>query len=166
MNANFTIWSDGSGYKDGFGGWAVRVKSGDGAYDVFRMGCMMGTTVDRMELTGMLEGLQVIFEWFQVQASSSGVRRDADDAPRPQVKIYSDRENLVLSIKRVYDRSNALDLWARFACYEQFMTVTAEHVMRETDFPEFVMADLHASSGRLIAKNYAESVDVPPHLLL
>lgn len=164
MNANFTVWSDGSGYKDGFGGWAVRVRSENGEYDLFRMGCMAGTTVDRMELTGMLEGLQVVFEWFQ--AAGNRFTRDADDLPRPQVKIYSDRENLVLSIKKVYDRSNALDLWARFECYEKFMTVMAEHVMRETDFPEFMMADLHASSGRIIAKNYVESVDVPPHLYL
>lgn len=159
LEPNYFLFTDGSGYKDGYGGWACLVRSPDNMYQMFRMGSIIGATVDRMELTAILEGLQIVFE---LTAEERGGYLGKDC--RPIVALFSDRENLVLSIQGVYDRSNAPDLWARFAFYEKYLGVDAKHVLRENDYPEFEKVDLHASTGRIIAKTYGEHIEVPPHL--
>ena len=156
----YILFTDGSGYKDGYGGWACRVKSPDDkSCDYFRMGAIIGCTVDRMELTAILEGLQIVLE---ITMEARGGLRGHDVLPF--VKLYSDRENLILSIKGIYDRSNAPDLWARFAFYEKYLQIEPEHVLRENEHIEFEGVDLHASTGRIIAKNYGTAVHVPNHL--
>ena len=157
---DFLMFTDGSGWKDGYGGWASLVKTFDGAHQMFRMGAIIGCTVDRMEMHAILEGLQLAIEMIPW-----AVREPDDDLRtwKPKVKMFSDRENLVLSIQRVYDRSNSRDLWARFEYYESQLDIEAEHVLRETDFPEFVQVHTHASTGRIIAKEYATATDLPPH---
>lgn len=158
---DYLLFTDGSGYKDGYGGWACCVRHVGKKANMFRMGCIVGCTVDRMEMTAILEGLQIVFENMQSRWES----RDGEDPEKkPIVRLFSDRENLVLSIQKVYDRGNCPDLWARYAYYESIMEVHATHVQRETDYPEFSMVDLHASTGRIIAKQYGEALDVPPHM--
>lgn len=127
---------------------------------MFRMGAIVGCTVDRMEMTAILEGLQLVIEM-----TPWAVREPDEDSLtwRPKVKMFSDRENLVLSIQRVYDRSNSRDLWARFEHYEGLIDIEAQHVLRETDYPEFVQVDTHASTGRIIAKEYGMATDLPLH---
>ncbi len=151
------VFSDGSGYeKDGFGGWAAMACTPDRNWKMFRMGAITGTTVDRAEMTGMLEGLQMAWEM-----SLSLPKFVRGDVRKASVLIHCDRENVVLAIKKVYDRTNAPDLWARFEFYEKVMDVYANHVMRETDFPEFQQCDLHASSARIAAKDYALTLSLP-----
>ncbi len=161
------VFSDGSGYKDGYGGWAAYVCTPDRRWKTFRMGAIAGTTVDRAEMTAMLEGLEMAF-WMARDLPQYQVNfGDMMGAPcdRPKVLVYTDRENMVLSCKGVYDRSNSPDLWRRFEHYERELALTVMHVERETDFPELQTCDLHASTGRIIAKNYAENCALPPWAL-
>lgn len=150
--SDFLVFSDGSGHIDGYGGWASYMKSVDGRFSMYRAGSMIGTSVDRMEMTAMLEGLQMVLE----------IIPHADQSPRlmktwkPKVDLFSDRENMVLSIRGTYSRSNSADLWRRFEFYESLMVIEAFHVPRETDYPEFVQVDLDASSGRILIKDFAE----------
>ena len=161
METDILVFSDGSGYKDGYGGWAACACTPDRNWKTFRMGSTFGLSVDRAEMTGMLEGLEMALSMSRVlpKAYTMG------EGWKPVVAIFTDRENMALSIKGVYDRSNCPDLWARFAYYESKLDIVATHVERETDFKEFVMCDLHASTGRLIAKSYGECLNIPDFTL-
>lgn len=161
-NPDFLVWTDGSGYKDGFGGWAAYVHTPDKTHELFRMGAVVGTSVDRAELTGIIEGLQMVADLMTIIPHKLAM---GQRVWKPKVKMYSDRENLVLSIQKVNARSNSPDLWRRFEFYEGFMALDANHVLRETDFPEFVFVDLHASSARIIAKQYAEASGLPRSII-
>lgn len=152
------VFSDGSGYKDGFGGWAAFTCTPDRNWKTFRTGAIIGTTVDRAEMTGLLEGLEMAWEMARMLPSH---RSSNPLESQPKVLLHCDRENLVLSIRGVYDRSNCPDLWARFAYYEKLMNIMPLHVERETDFAEFVQCDLHASTGRIVAKDYGNCAKVP-----
>jgi len=160
--ADFLMFTDGSGYKDGYGGWACLVKTSDSMHQMFRMGAVIGCTVDRMEMTAILEGLQLV-----VEMTPWAVRRPEEDRNtwRPKVRMFSDRENLVLSIQGVYDRSNSPDLWHRFQYYETLLDIEPVHVLRETDHPEFVTVDMQASTARIIAKEYGLATDLQRHCL-
>jgi hypothetical protein len=152
------VFSDGSGYKDGFGGWAAFACTPDRNWKTFRQGAIIGTSVDRAEMTGLLEGLEMAWELARLHPK---FQLSNPDSVKPKVRLHCDRENLVLSIRGVYDRSNCADLWARFAYYEKVLDIIPVHVERETDFVEFVQCDLHASSGRIVAKDYANAAKVP-----
>lgn len=162
LSPDFIVFSDGSGYKDGYGGWCCVVSALHNEQRMFRMGAVVGTTVDRMEMTALLEGLQLVDEMRNDHPKAQG---DIGRCWHPVVLVLSDRENQVLSIQKVYDRSNSRDLWARFEYYELRMHIDAKHVERETDHPEFVIADLHASTARILAKEYAEANELPRHLI-
>jgi ribonuclease HI len=159
-NPDFLAYSDGSGYQDGFGGWAVYVCTPTKSATMFRMGAIIGTTVDRAELTAILEGLQMVME---LAASLPRTIPLGQHLWKPKVKLYSDRENLVLSIQGVNERSNSLDLWKRFEFFETHMVIDANFVERETDHEEFTFVDLHASTARIMAKNYWEACGLPQH---
>jgi ribonuclease HI len=157
------VFSDGSGYKDGFGGWAALTCTPDRNWKTFRTGAITGITVDRAEMTGMLEGMEMAWE---MARSFPHFHPSNPQSVRPKILLHCDRENVVLSIKGVYDRSNCPDLWARFAHYEKVMDIMALHVVRENDFAEFIQCDLHASSGRLVAKDYGNTAKVPANWIL
>lgn len=159
-DSDYLLFTDGSGYQDGYGGWACIVTDPSGTPLMFRMGCIMGATVDRMELTAILEGLQLVEELKTTNPKSIG---DQGRTWHPVVHLFSDRENLVLSIQKVYDRSNAPDLWKRYEFYEGRLHVVARHVERETDHSQFITVDLHASTARIIIKQYGEANELPRH---
>jgi len=159
-NPDFMIYSDGSGHLDGFGGWAVYVCTPNKSASMFRMGAVIGTTVDRAEMTAILEGMQMVLE---LAAALPRTIPFGQQHWKPKVKLHSDRESLVMSIQGIYERSNSLDLWKRFEFYEAHMVIDANFVARETDFEEFIFVDLHASTARIIAKNYREACGLPKH---
>jgi ribonuclease HI len=155
---DFSVFSDGSGHVDGLGGWAVLVQSNVNGAKIFRAGAIMGTTVDRAELIGILEGLQIVEEIIPKILSVRGLKQHQWT---PNVMMYSDRENLVLSIQGAYARSNSPDLWTRFEYYEKHMHIEAHYVKRDTDHAEFVLVDREASTMRLIVKSYADNTGLP-----
>jgi len=156
INADIVVMSDGSGYKDGFGGYASLAFTPDGIWKLFRMAGIHGVTVDRAEFTGCLEGLQMAWElWQQMPAR--------DETRRPVVIWMTDRENLLLSAKNVQARSNCPDLWARYVWYEERMSIHPDFVSKEMEKTnlDFKMIDVQASTGREILKAYIATVKVP-----
>jgi hypothetical protein len=166
QDPDITVYSDGSGYQpDGYGAWAALAVSRGEVFRLFRTGMSSGTSVDRMEMTAMLEGLQMADEIIEDEFLNKEEWHYAEglgcDRPRFRVRLLSDRESMVLSIKGVYGRTNAPDLWERFSYYEKRMEISAEHVARETDFADFQWVDLFASTGRIVIKQYLECFDLP-----
>ena len=159
---DYHLFTDGSGHVDGYGGWACLLEDTDRRPLAFRMGCVIGSTVDRMEMTAILEGLQLVTEHRGPLASPHSKVR----IRRAVVVLTSDRENLVKSIMGEYGRENSPDLWARFSCYEQQLTIRAQHVGRNARIAQMDMVDLHASSGRIIAVNYHTGLELPEHRAL
>ena len=134
---DYILYTDGSGYElDGFSGWCAQAYSQVPGTDKRRriMGCMSGSTVDRAELTALLEGLEMIL------AMDKGVPCIGER--RPDILWYSDRESLVGGVMKIWGpdkgRNSSPDLWARFAHYERKVHIRGVHVARETDFPEFI----------------------------
>jgi ribonuclease HI len=156
MNFDYIVRSDGSGHVDGYGGWACSVTAANG-HVRFRFGAIVGTTVDRMEMTAMLEGLTLVFEWATWAAGTSTL------PTKPKVLVLTDRESMALSMQGVYARKSSIDLWRRFEFFEPLMEIQVRHVAGETEH-ELCQVDLHASSGRLVAKEYAVLSDLPSHL--
>lgn len=153
-NPDLISFSDGSGHEDGFGGWAAVVVTPDRILKQARMGCASGTTTDRCEMIGFLEGLEMA-----LQMANDLPRSHLGDF-RPRVQCFSDRENLVLSAMGLQRQSNSPDLWARFRYYQELLDIHVAHINREqeTIFPEFRECDLQASTGRIIVKQDRESV--------
>ncbi len=152
------LLTDGSGYKDGYGGYAAVAATPDGVWKFFRMGAASGTTVDRMEFTALLEGLQLAWEMWNAMPVS------AQEPPiKPRVRWLSDRENIVLSARSVQERSNCPDLWCRYAYYEERMEIRPQFIDREEEanLPDFKMVDLQSSVGREILKNYLATLILP-----
>lgn len=151
---DFTLYTDGSGYVDGYCGYCAimvcmlpQMESSNVV-----MGSMSGSSVDRAEMMALQEGLEGIL---RIEESLPRFRLAGR---RIQVMWFSDRESLVKSVKGEYGRNSSKDLWARFAHYETKFEIDAHWVERETDYPEFQACDLHASTQRVILKNYIESI--------
>ena len=127
------------------------------------MGAMSATSVDRAEFTAFIEGLRLCLEvWSGI--SKTSLRGENEDRPKPKVHWFSDRESLVLSVRKVYARENCPDLWRAFEYYEDRMDIDATAVTEpftETE-PEFVEVDLRASTGREIIKHYF--LNTPLHI--
>lgn len=151
--ADYWTLSDGSGYKDGYGGWAAMGCFPDGTYPIMRIGSASGTTVDRMEMTGMLEGLQIGYESYR--------RYWPDLSHQLRIALFSDRESIVNTINGLYGIHANEDLWARFQWYADRMSIVAIHLneREQNNWPYFVELDLHASSARTVIKAYAEAIN-------
>jgi len=151
---DFTLYTDGSGYQDGFGGFCSTFVSSIPGHEEKKtvMGSMSGTTVDRAEMTALLEGLQAISEFLEV------VPKFRLGGRKATILWYTDREALAKSVDGTYGRHSSPDLWVRVAHYEKMFDITPHWVERENEFPEFQACDLHASTQRVIIKNYIESL--------
>ena len=154
------IYTDGSGHVNGFGGWAAFIATPDRTHKDFRIGSANGTSVDRMEFTALLEGLQGAYEMLDRLLQS----RFDDPKWKPNISWFTDRESLLNSVKRIYGRSNCLDLWARFQFYESRMIITGNFVTEEMvmKMPEFREVDLQSSTEYQQIKNYMTGLPFSP----
>jgi len=152
--SDFLLYTDGSGYQDGFSGFcATFISQVPGHLDKgTRMGSMSGSTVDRAEMTALLEGLQAIADFLET------VPKFRLGNQKITIQWFTDREALAKSVDRTYGRHSSPDLWVRFEYYEKMFDITPQWVERETEFPEFKACDLHASTNRVILKSYIESL--------
>jgi hypothetical protein len=162
------LYTDGSGRElDGYSGYAALVRTANGSARRFVMGCMSESTTDRAEFMALLEGLRMCTELWK---RNLGTELEAPGAerPRPLICWYSDRESLVMSVRKVYARDNCPDLWAAFQYYEDLFEIESHNVTEpftETD-PSFVDVDLQSSTMREVLKQYCLnsplSIDVQP----
>jgi hypothetical protein len=123
------------------------------------MGAISETSVDRAEFTALIEGLRITLElWKSFPGVYDYPLSDNPVLKKPTVHWYSDRESLVLSVKKVYGRGNCEDLWAAFEWFETKMHIIATHIVNPDETPEFVECDAQASQARIVMKNYYASV--------
>jgi len=152
-NYDIEIYTDGSGHINGFGGWAAFITTPDRIKKDFRMGSACCTSVDRMEFTALLEGLQGAWEMVMQRPEYM------DPDWKPNILWFSDRESLVNSVKGIYGRTNCPDLWQRFDFYEANMIINPRFVTEEIKktLVEFKEVDLQSSVGYQMIKNYISS---------
>lgn len=114
---NWTLYTDGSGHADGMGGCAVCGWRGDGR-DCFELiQARSGTTTARMEFEALLMGLQYVTE----------------QTSEPQTVWWlSDRQDLVMSVARIWERGNNQDQWCRLGRYERQLEIHPYYAPRAT----------------------------------
>lgn len=159
---DFILYTDGSGYIDGYGGSASLLLSKRHAKREVRLTAASHTTTDRAEFEAMLDGLQGILECMDWTSQSE--TKNLRFLPRkPTVCWYTDRESLVLSIWKdedgntIYKRKKQGDLWARFSYYEQLFDISPFLIERNST-EEHAYVDRLASESRLIVKEYLEVI--------
>ena len=142
---DYCIFSDGSGYKDYFGGFCAHIldiKTGD---VVAVLGGQNETTTFRQEFKAVLEALSFIYQKRKFEKKLN-------------IKIYSDAQALVGVLTGENELSPHLsDLWQWFTFFESEYVILPEYVTRENDFPLFQKSDLHASAMRVVVKDYIEN---------
>jgi len=155
---DFFLYTDGSGYQDGYGGAAALVLSAKhNVWEVSFAG-YKGTTVERAEFEGLLIGLQTILT---VMKWDSAFHHQRLERMPPSVSWFTDREALAKAVQRdaegnpVYSRRSTPDLWARFSFYERLFRVDPVFTKRETNVYHNVV-DRFASDARLLVKDYME----------
>lgn len=157
-SSEYLLFTDGSGHQDKFGGYASLVIA-NYAHSPTKMACCVGgafgTSVERMEFTGLLEGLQSILD-------TGGYNKSAGHAElavrRPHIAWFTDRESLALSCWMpdgvpFYRRKSCPDLWARYEWYEQFFTIIPIWCGRTTHAAQDV-SDKLASEARVLVKDW------------
>lgn len=152
---DFYIHSDGSGHLDHLGGFGAVVSSvrySPLAYEPVA-GCCTQTETGRAEFLAILSALHAIVDVMQWDKTS---QLQSLMMSRPAVKIFSDREDLVGSINKVYSRKRNGDLWQQFAWYERIFQIDAQHVKRATDATHDI-ADTVASEMRLVLWDYMQT---------
>lgn len=148
---DYVIFTDGSGYQDGYGGAASLIYSYKyllADKPLIKVVADSVTTVDRMEFVALLNALQHI-EAHHPEKLSKAVRR--------RILWYCDREALVKSVNGEYKRKASKDLWHWFSYFEPYFNVSGVHLKRTTN-PEHDKVDLLASDARTLIKDYMESV--------
>lgn len=161
MTYDIILVTDGSGHTDGYGGFAAMAYTPDKLVKTFRMAALSGTTVDRAEFGGALEGFNMVLDMWN--AMPQRLTQDPTQAgARAKVLWISDRENMVLSALRTQARSNSPDLWARYEWYEKVLDIypTFEKDPEKTRV-EFAIVDIEASIGREMIRNYLCNRNLP-----
>jgi len=161
---DFIIYTDGSGYTDGYGGASSLMVSKKYGLRETRLISYSHVTTDRAEFEALLSGLQSIVEsmgWSKV----SKVKELMELPVKPSVCWYTDRESLALAIWRdengetIYKRKTSGDLWARFEFYEQIFDISPFCIERNST-EEHAYVDKLASESRLIVKEYFEILKI------
>jgi ribonuclease HI len=155
---DFFLYTDGSGYQDGYGGAAALVLSAQHNIWKVNFAGYCGTTVERAEFEALLIGLQTILVEIKWDAAFHHQRLERMPAT---VRWFTDREALAKAVQRdsegnpVYSRRSTPDLWARFSFYERLFLVDPVFMKRETNAYHNVV-DRFASDSRLLVKDYME----------
>lgn len=149
------VFSDGSGHADGAGGWAVTAMTPDRSIVLFRMAAVWGTTTARAEFDAILNGLRMALE---MGPKILGVKHTDLSDRKLDVLCCTDREDIVLSFKGVYQPKHSMDQWAFLEYYKTKLNIEMRHIGRETEFKEFQEADLQASTARIIMKEYGHTM--------
>ena len=150
------LYTDGSCYyKDKIGGCsAVAVSKVFDVFEITKIGSTH-TTVERMELEGLLSGLQAFLE-----ATNMKDRKSQAKLRVSPISVFwlTDRLNLCQSVNRELPRQTNGDMWARLAWYEQLFKIKGHHAARNSHSYQ-ALADLISSDCRKLIKNYETDYD-------
>ena len=119
------------------------------------VGGAFGTSVERMEFAGLLEGLQSIMDTGTFNKSAGLAELTFR---RPRVAWFTDRESLALSCwapdgEPFYRRKSCPDLWARFEWYERLFTIIPLFTSRTTH-PAQDIPDQLSAEARVLVKDW------------
>ena len=150
MEHDFILYTDGSGCTSGWGAYAAAYDEiiGDGenprhaaSHDV-RIGATYGSTVQRCELTALLEGLHAILyrAIARTLANESDERltglSDLTGDRRVTVCWYTDRLNLARALlfdesgQPLDSRAKERDLWLRYSAFAKHVCITPNPMPR------------------------------------
>lgn len=148
----FKINTDGAGHPDGFGGWAAVITQvqcdGDPVVipsPVQLQGGQSGTSVDRMELTALLEALTYIEKTAKLYPE---LKRHV------AVLWLCDRETLVRTVNNQYAAHTNRDLYYRLSYFEKLFAITGMHIPRDTPDENHQWCDKESSSLRRHVKAF------------
>lgn len=193
MEHDYLLFTDGSGCTQGWGAHAAVIQRIDldpekGFRRVVdsrvRVGASYGSTVQRNELTAMLDGLHEILQWHIAETrDDDGIAVDnqrkglqklvADD--RVTVMWFTDRSNLAKALlfdehdRPLNARASDVDLWLRFSSMARFACITPMLVARNS-VPEQAACDAMCSAARLALKGSLDALQTnstglyPPEL--
>ena len=157
--ADFDIYTDGSGHSDKYGASAAVIFSLKHKIYARRFAAFYGVSVNRAELQGLLLGLRAIMEDMDWNNPESHARLKAYP---PIVHWHGDRENLMKSVALdvrgtpLYSRRTDPDLWAQYAWYEKLFKVIPCQVKRNT-LPAQAACDAVCGELRTLMLEFAAS---------
>jgi hypothetical protein len=182
MAHDYLLYTDGSGCASGWGASAAIVSRIDldthaGCRQVadsrMRVSASYGSTVQRCEMTAMLDGLHEILQW-QIEETSAGIADEPDDKRRAglrrfvaddrvTVMWFTDRSNLAKALLfDEYDeplnaRNCDADLWMRFSSLARHMCITPMLVGRNSIEPQ-AACDAVCAEARTALKGVVENM--------
>ena len=111
-----TLFTDGSCYVASHtGGYASLIAFEDGSRKLI-FGGAHATSIERMELTAVIEGLRYIRQYFADLIKQTGTQ--------VHVTLVNDREDLLRQISGEYGSKHNHDLWAAFKAVSDGMRIT------------------------------------------
>ena len=153
-DAQVFIFSDGSGtHSDGYGAGAAMVVSE--RYKLRAHGLVAGTGFNtlRGEITGVMVGLRLLLE--HLGNNPTVVR-----GMQLSVLCHVDNSFVARAINAKELRLVENDLWRTFSYYDELFRIAAVHVPRNSTV-EMTHADMVASTGRSVIKEYFQSTKLP-----
>lgn len=142
---DYVLYTDGSGHQDGWGAHASVAKFSATGEHIVRVSSNYGSTVQRNELSAMLDGLFAIADHQIRRVEKLGLREvpknpwnafQCDD--RITVLWFTDRQNLAKALlfdedsKPLNARNNERDLWLRYSAMAKHFCITPLQVPRNT----------------------------------
>jgi len=108
------------------------------------------TTVERMELEGLMTGLQSFLE----AAGLKGIKSLPTLRVAP-VRVFwlTDRLNLCQSVNKELPRNANGDMWARLEWYERYFKISGFHAARNSNSYQ-ALTDLISSECRVLMRDH------------
>lgn len=175
---DYVLYTDGSGHSDGWGASAAIAKYNATGEYITRLASNYGSTVQRNELSALLDGLFAIADHQIRLVQQLGLREiprnpwlafAGDD--RITVRWYTDRENLAKAL--VFDeygttlnaRSSERDLWMRYSQMARAFCITPLHLPRNA-VPTQAVCDAWCDVARNAAKAAIQQLNLvtPSHI--
>ncbi len=143
---DYVLYTDGSGHQNGWGAAAAVAKFNGNDEHIIRVTGNYGSTVQRNELSALLDGLFAIADHQLRRVIQLGLREVPPKNPwstflsddRITVLWFTDRQNLAKSLLFDYDgiplngRNSERDLWMRYSAMAKHFCITPMQVPRNT----------------------------------
>lgn len=141
---DYVLYTDGSGHENGWGAYAAVAKHSADPDHILRVSGNYGSTVQRNELSAMLDGLHAIADHQlrrvmrlalrEVHPKNAWSTFTGDD--RITVMWFTDRQNLAKALlfdewmRPLNGRNSERDLWMRYTAMAKHFCITPMHVPR------------------------------------
>jgi hypothetical protein len=155
LEYDYQLYTDGSGFNDGYGGYASLLLSADNCCFNPSRGAVHPTSTSRMEFIALTTGLRSLYDWLGLDNGNN--LRMIEFRP-PTILWVADREDLVKSVdtaKSGYGRKANGDLWAQFEYFERLFSIQPIYIPRETN-AWHSWCDLQSHQCRRLIKVYIE----------